>query len=116
MKFVFDNDRPIYIQLVEQLKIAIVSGQFSSGEKIPSVRDFASSAGVNPNTMQKALSDLESLKLVYTERTSGKFVTKDKKIIEKLKTELAKQKISSFLQDMEKLGFSKKEINQYLQK
>ena len=85
MEFVFDNNIPIYIQLLDYLKIYLISGVFKSGEKLPSVREFATTFKVNPNTMQKALSELESMKLIYTERTNGKFVTEDKELIEKLK-------------------------------
>ena len=89
MEFVFDNNIPIYIQLVEYIKIYLISGVFKSGEKLPSVREFATTFKVNPNTMQKALAELESLELIYTERTNGKYVTKDEKLIEKLKDEYA---------------------------
>ena len=78
MEYNFDNERPIYIQLVEMLKIEIISGRIKSGEKLPSVRDFAMKAKVNPNTMQKALTELERENLIYTERTNGKYVTNDR--------------------------------------
>ena len=81
MEYNFDNERPIYIQLVEMLKIEIISGRIKSGEKLPSVRDFAMKAKVNPNTMQKALSELERENLIYTERTNGKYVTDDNNLI-----------------------------------
>ena len=74
MKFEFDNNIPIYIQLVEQLKIYIISGKIKPGERLPSVRDLALHSKVNPNTMQKALIELEELKLIYTERTTIKYL------------------------------------------
>ena len=83
MKFEFDNNIPIYIQLVEQIKTFIISGNLKPGERLPSVRDLALQTKVNPNTMQKALTELEELKLIYTERTNGKFVTNDQKLIDK---------------------------------
>ena len=83
MNITFDNNIPIYIQLLEYMKIYLISGVFKSGEKLPSVRDFATTFKVNPNTMQKALAELESLNLIYTERTNGKYVTKDSKVIDK---------------------------------
>lgn len=101
MSWIFENDRPIYIQLVEQLKIAIIKGQYKSGEKIPSVREIANDAKVNPNTMQKALSEIEDLGLIYTKRTSGKYVTEDKKLLKKYRENYAKEKIKQFLKDME---------------
>ncbi len=116
MNFNFDNDRPIYIQLVEQLKIAIVSGKLTPGTKLPSVRDLALQTKVNPNTMQKALLELENQKLIYTERTNGKYITADKELIEQAKMELAIQKVRSYLSDMEKLAISKEEAINYLHK
>lgn len=83
MNFIFDNDRPIYIQLVEQIKIYIISGKIELGSRLLSVRDLALQLQVNPNTVQKALTELEESKLIYTERTNGKFVTNDKKLVEK---------------------------------
>lgn len=114
MNFNFDNDRPIYIQLVEQLKICIISGKIKSGDRLPSVRELALKSQVNPNTMQKALVELEDLKLIYTERTNGKFVTTDKKLIENIKKELAKNKVQEYLNDMNNLGFNKTEAINYL--
>ena len=110
MKFVFDNNIPIYIQLVDQLKIMIISGKLKPGERIPSVRELALMTKVNPNTMQKALVELEELKLIYTERTNGKFVTEDNKFINKLRKEYAKDIINKFYKDMKELGFTEEEI------
>lgn len=116
MQFNFDNDRPIYIQLVEQLELYIISGQFSPGEKLPSVRDLAITAKVNPNTMQKALQELEDKRLIITERTNGKFVTDDEKYLHKSRDKLAESKIKKFLDEMQELGFSYSELNNQLQK
>ena len=116
MKFVFDNDRPIYIQLVEQLRLFILSGKLSEGERLPSVRELAMMAKVNPNTMQKALVELEEDKLIYTERTNGKFVTDDKKLLSKFREELAEEKVKNFMDDMKFIGFSKEEMIEYLRK
>ena len=115
MKFNFDNERPIYIQLVEQLRIGILTSEFGIGEKIPSVRDLAMLAKVNPNTMQKALAELEEEKLIYTERTNGKFVTENKELIEKIKKELAKEKVNNYLNDMKNIGITYNEALKYLQ-
>ena len=115
MNFIFDNDRPIYIQLVEQLKLYIVSGKIKLGDRLPSVREFAMQIQVNPNTIQKALTELENQNLIYTERTNGKFVTTDSKLIENIKKELAKQKVHAYLLDMEKLGISNIDAIKYLQ-
>jgi len=115
MNFIFDNDRPIYIQLVEQLKEYIVSGNFKAGEKLPSVRELAMQIKVNPNTVQKALTEIENQKLIYTERTNGKFVTENVELIENVKKELANEKVQKYFQDMNKLGIDKEEAIKYLQ-
>lgn len=113
--FKFDNNAPIYIQLVEQLTINIISGNFNPGERLPSVRDLALQNKVNPNTMQKALAELEEQQLIYTERTNGKFITTDKKLIEKYKNEYAKDLTKSYLSNMKDIGFDIKETQDYLE-
>ena len=115
MDFTFDNNIPIYIQLLEYLKIYLISGVFKSGDKLPSVREFANTFKVNPNTMQKALSELESMKLIYTERTNGKYVTKDIKMIEKIKDEYAINLAKSYFNGMKKIGLGKAESIKYLE-
>lgn len=110
MKFVFDDDKPIYKQLVEQLKIMIVNNVYKKGEKLPSVRDFAISIKVNPNTIQRALSELEDDGLIITQRTSGKFVTENEVIIKNLKKSLAHETIEKFLFDIAKLDISTEEL------
>ena len=115
MEFNFDNERPIYIQLVELIRIEIVSGKFKKGERIPSVRELALMMKVNPNTMQKALNELENQKLIYTERTNGKFVTEDEELIENIKKELAKEKVNNYLDSMNSIGISFEESLKYLQ-
>lgn len=114
MNFEFDNNIPIYIQLVEQLKICIISGKIKPGERLPSVREFALQTKVNPNTMQKALTELEELKLIYTERTNGKFVTEDKKLIEKYKAKYAEEISNKFFISMKNIGFDEKDVIDYL--
>lgn len=114
MDITFDNNIPIYIQVLEYIKIYIISGTFKCGEKIPSVRDFALTFKVNPNTMQKALQELENAGLIYTERTNGKYVTKDNKIIEKLKDEYALTLAKSYFEGMKRIGLGKAESIKYL--
>ena len=115
MEFTFDNNIPIYIQLLEYMKIYLISGVFKCGEKLPSVREFANTFKVNPNTMQKALSELESLNLIYTERTNGKYVTNDKKVIEKLKDEYATTLARSYYEGMKRIGLGKADSIKYLE-
>uniref|UniRef100_UPI00359431E6 GntR family transcriptional regulator n=1 Tax=Acetobacterium sp. TaxID=1872094 RepID=UPI00359431E6 len=91
MKWYIDSDRPIYKQLVEQIELRIISGVYKPGDKLESVREMAMDAGVNPNTMQKALAELERMELVFAQRTSGRFITEDLKVIEEAKKNLAVQ-------------------------
>lgn len=112
--FKFTRDRPIYLQLVEQIKLYIISGQIPPGTKLPPIREFSLQAKVNPNTMQRALTDLENLKLIYTERTNGKFVTTDIAEINLYREQLATTKVQNFLSEMEKLGFDYKTTINYL--
>lgn len=111
----FDNERPIYIQLVEMIRIDIVSGKFKKGQKLPSVRELALMMKVNPNTMQKALVELENEKLIYTERTNGKYVTEDKELIENAKKELAQEKVNNYLKSMQNIGINYDSAIKYLQ-
>ena len=115
MDYIFDNERPIYIQLVEKIRVEIISEKLKSGERLPSVRELALIARVNPNTMQKALVELENEGLVYTERTNGKFVTDNKQLIEKIKKELAKEKVNKYINDMSNIGITYEEAIKYLQ-
>ncbi len=110
MPWDLDNNRPIYIQLMERIRLDIVSGVYRPGDRLPSVRELALQAAVNPNTMQKALSELERSGIVYSKRTSGRMITEDEAMLRQLKTELAQEHIRSFLEKMDKLGFSKEEI------
>lgn len=103
-------DRPIYTQLIEQIELKICSGVYPLGSKLPSVRDLAQEASVNPNTMQRALAKLEETGLIYTHRTSGRYVTEDVKMVQKVKKKLAYELVQEFLQNMKRLGFDEKEI------
>ena len=116
MDFQFDNERPIYLQLADALRRQIVAGQFQPGERLSSVRDLALQAKVNPNTMQKALSELESAGLIFTERTNGKFVTSDSFAIEKARRALAKSHARRYLCEMQSIGLSPVDAAQYLTK
>ena len=115
MDFTFDNNIPIYIQLLDYLKIYLISGVFKAGDKLPSVRDFATIFKVNPNTMQKALTELEDMNLIYTERTNGKYVTNDAKLIESLKDEYAITLAKSYFQGMRRIGLGKADSIKYLE-
>ena len=110
MAWTLQSDRPIYAQLVERLKTDIVSGVYPPGGRLPSVRELAATASVNPNTMQKAFAELERTGLIITMRTSGRVVTEDTAMINETRRELAEEQISQFLTQMNNLGFDRAEI------
>ena len=110
MAWNLDSDRPIYAQLLERIQLQIVSGTYGPGDKLPSVRELAAEASVNPNTMQKAFAELERSGLIVTKRTSGRFVTEDKDMITQIRTQLAKEEALSFIEKMKELGFEKNDI------
>ena len=110
MPWTLDDSRPIYLQLEDLIKARIIAGIYKPGERLPSVRELAAEAAVNPNTMQKALTELERSGLVYVQRTSGRFITEDTNIMKELKEHLAKEQIQLFLTHMKQLGFQKEDI------
>ena len=115
MAWKFNNESPIYLQIVEIIKTQIAQGVLKPGDQVPAVRELAVTAGVNPNTMQKALTELERTGLVYSQRTSGRFITEDAKMIEELKNNLAQEQIKEFLENMSKLGYKKSETLSLIQ-
>lgn len=116
MPWELENDRPIYLQLIEHIQREIVSGKYRPGDKLPSVRDLALEASVNPNTMQKALAELERKGLVHSQRTSGRFITEDEVLLKNLKKEQAETYIEQFLNSMYHLGLEKDEIRDMIEK
>lgn len=109
MDWKFEMDRPIYVQLKERIKRLIVSGAYPPGGKLPAVRDMAEETSVNPNTLQRALSELEREGLVYAQRTAGRFVTEDAEMIKKARDELARSQIETFFGGMAALGYGRDE-------
>ena len=109
MPWNLDSDRPIFIQILERIRVDIISGKYQPGDKLPSVRELAAEAAVNPNTMQRAFAELERTGLVYSKRTSGRFITEDREMIEELIADLAKEKIQMFLASMAQLGYDKEQ-------
>ena len=110
MEWTFKSDQPIYAQLVEQLRLAIASGELVPGARLSSVRDMAAEAGVNPNTLQRALQELERRGLVFSQRTTGRFVTEDAALIARERQAIAEARADAFLQAMEQLGYGREEI------
>ena len=105
MDWKLDDGRPIWPQLSQQLARRIIAGVYPPGSRLPSVRELAAEAGVNPNTMQRALTELERSGLIYSQRTSGRFVTEDRAMIQKMKDTIGKDKILTLFKDMEQLGY-----------
>ena len=116
MPWQFRDDAPIYTQLIVQIEELLVSGALSPGQRLPSVRDLAAEAGVNPNTMQRALTELERRGLLYSQRTTGRFVTGDGDMIKSLQERLALTEIQAFLERMEKLGFDRAAVAALIEK
>mgnify|MGYP000410644444 FL=1 len=110
MDWSFRNDQPIYSQLIQRLTEAIISGVYAPGEKLPSVRELALEAGVNPNTVQRSLTELEREGLVFSQRTAGRFVTENENMIVNAKLRIADERVSEFLRSMKTLGCGRQEI------
>ncbi len=110
MGFTFDGDAPIYLQLVHLFRQNIVTGVWPPGGRIDSVRDLAVRYGVNPNTVQRALSELERDSLLHAERTNGRFITTDSDRIQNVRDELAERQITGFLQQMKLLGYNRSQL------
>lgn len=116
MKWYIDGERPIWIQLKEQLTKQIVSGNYQCGDRLPSVRELASEAGVNPNTMQRALASLDQDGLTMTSRTAGRSVTNDEERIEQCRQEVAHRIVKQYVKDISELGYTKEEAIELIRK
>lgn len=109
MQWNLSDDRPIYAQIMETITLAITSGALPAGSRLPSVRELAAEAGVNPNTMQRALAELERTGLLYSQRTAGRFVTDQSQHIQGKRKELAMEQVQTFLSSMREMGYSTEE-------
>lgn len=109
MAWDLNSDRPIYAQLVERIQKQILSGQYPPGGRLPSVRELAAVAAVNPNTMQKAFTELERSGLIVTQRTNGRTVTEDKELLGKIRQELVKEHVDTFFHGIKELGFTEQD-------
>ena len=114
MAWKFDNNMPIYIQITNTIKLQIVTNQLKPGDKLPTVRDLAEIVGVNPNTVQRALSDLEAEGFVYSVRTTGRYVTDNQELITQTRLHLAQKELENFVNNMLDLGFSQDELTERL--
>ena len=116
MPWNMDNNRPIYLQLVERIQMDIVSGVYHAGDKLPSVRELAADAAVTPNPMQKAFTELERSGLVYTQRTNGRYITEDQERISRVREELARECTQSYLSNIRRLGYEREQALALAQK
>ncbi|CFR23767.1 GntR family transcriptional regulator [Streptococcus agalactiae] len=110
MALEFNEKSPIYSQIAEHIKMQIVSQEIKSGDQLPTVRELAQEAGVNPNTMQRAFTELEREGMVFSQRTSGRFVTEDNLLIGKIRQQVAKAELATFVNNMKKIGYKLDEI------
>lgn len=110
MSWTFDNNKPIYLQIMEKMKLQIVSHQLEPNQQLPTVRELASEAGVNPNTIQRALSDLERDGFVYSKRTIGRFVTEDQELLTQSRKQLSEEQLEQFISSMTQFGYQKEEL------
>ena len=116
MAWNFVNDRSIYLQLIDIIQNRIATGYYAPGSKLASVRDLASEAEVNPNTMQKAFAELERSGLIVTQRTSGRTVTEDTELIGNTREQLAAGHVRNFINNMQELGYQREEIRNLFDK
>ncbi len=113
MDKILNENLPIYMQIMDKIRAAVISGELAPGAKVAAVRELAEDFGVNPNTMQRALSELEREGILISERTSGRFVTEDRSVIDAAREEAAQKVVGDFLQKMKELGFSKEQIEDF---
>ena len=110
MFWIFDNKKPIYLQIMERIKLQIVSHTLEPNQQLPTVREFAAEAGVNPNTIQRALSELEREGFVYSKRTTGRFVTENQELIAQSRKQLSEEELEHFISSMTHFGYEKEEL------
>ena len=110
MFWIFDNQKPIYLQIMERIKLQIVSHTLEPNQQLPTVREFAAEAGVNPNTIQRALSELEREGFVYSKRTTGRFVTENQELIAQSRRQLSEEELEHFISSMTHFGYEKEEL------
>ena len=114
MSWEFNSKSPIFKQIIETLTFKIIKGDYKSGDKLNSVRDLAVEAGVNPNTMQRALSEIENTGLIVTQRGDGRYITEDSQLIEQYRKKYIEDNAAAFLEKMKELNISSKEISQII--
>ena len=116
MAWEFESGLPIYLQAADMVQKRVIKGDYPRGSRLPSVRDLAMEAGVNPNTMQRALLLLEERGIVFSQRTAGRFVTEDAQLLEALKYQTARKQVLSFVKRMDELGYGPEELEVLLRR
>ena len=116
MAWQFTSNRPIYQQIVDEIELRILNGTYEMGMRLPSVRDLAVLAAVNPNTMQRALAELEEMGLVTTQRNTGRTVTTDETAVSRARDSKADLLVETFMMQMQSLGLGRKEVLERLAK
>ncbi len=106
----FESDLPIYLQVIDKIKMQIIGKKYLPNQKLPSVRALSLEYGINPNTIQKALVELENMGLIYTESTNGKFVTTDENLIINIREKTIKKSIDKFIESMAEIGLNKSQL------
>lgn len=114
MQWTFRDDVPIYLQLIDQMRLKIISGDYPPGYRLPGVRELAAEAGINPNTVQRAMAELERMGLVYSQRTAGRSVTEDTAVIQSARRDIAAAHVRDFMKTMKELGFTPEETVEML--
>ena len=115
MAWILDDSRPIYLQIEDLIKANIIAGVYQPGQKLPSVRDLAAEAAVNPNTMQKALSLLESEGLLYSQGTIGRFVSTDASVLDAAREKMNRETVRTWISEAKSLGISRDKLIKYIQ-
>jgi len=110
----FDESRPIYIQIIEEVKIAVLKGELNPGDRLPSVRILSRKYGVNPNTVQKAYQELEREKFIVVKRGLGSFITENKKLINGIRDEFLKRIVNTFINSLKAIGLDTKDISKII--
>lgn len=116
MAWEFDTNVPIYQGLIEKIERAVLAGKYAPGQQLPTIRELAAQAGVNPNTVQRAYAELENSGLVNSQRTAGRFVTTDTPLIEARRKETAKQHAETYFKNMLETGYSKEKAVEFINK
>lgn len=109
MAWRFSSDRPVYIQIADRIIKSVLSGEYLAGEQIPSVRQLALEAAVNPNTVQHAFTELENEGIIISKGTVGRYVTEDTQVIEVCRKKMAEQLVKNFIENIEQLSITKEQ-------